>query len=71
MGKVVSSYYFVSPDRRHVAVAGAFPTEDAVREFLSAGVTGPGTIRRRDGDDVLPVITLDSNGTEIWHEHGE
>jgi hypothetical protein len=40
----------------------------ARREYLEAVVIGPGVIVRRDGDDLLPVITLRSDGTEIRHQ---
>lgn len=33
--------------------------------YLEAVVIGPGVILRRDGDDLLPVITLRGDGTEI------
>ena len=65
----MSRYCIVHLDRRHVpAVAGPFVTDGSAREYLEAVVTGPGVILRRDGDDLLPVITLRSDGTEIRHQ---
>ncbi len=62
----MSRYYIVHLDHRHVpAVAGPFLTESSAREYLEAVVIGPGVILRRDGDDLLPVITLRGDGTEI------
>ena len=68
----MTRFYIVHMDRRHVpAVAGPFLTEDAAREYLSAEVIGPGMILRRDVDDLLPVVTIRSDGTEIRHQHGK
>lgn len=65
----MSRYYIAHLDRRHVpAVAGPFLTESSAREYLEAVVIGPGVILRRDGDDLLPVITLRSDGTEIRYQ---
>ncbi len=67
----MSRYYIVHLDCRHVpAVAGPFVTDGSAREYLQAVVIGPGVILRRDGDDLLPVITLRSDGTEIRHQPG-
>jgi hypothetical protein len=52
------------------AFAGPFVTVSSAREYLKAAVTGPGVILRRNGDDLLPVITLRSDGTEIRHQPG-
>jgi hypothetical protein len=68
----MSRYYIVHLDRRHVpAVAGPFRTDGSAREYLEAVVIGPGVILRRHGDDLLPVITLRSDGTEIRHQPGK
>ncbi len=65
----MSRYYIVHLDRRHVpAVAGPFLTDGSAREYLKAAVIGPGVILRRDGNELLPVITLRSDGTEIRYQ---
>jgi len=50
------------------AVAGPFLTDGSAREYLKAAVIGPGVILRRDGNELLPVITLRSDGTEIRYQ---
>ncbi len=68
----MSRYYIAHLGRRHLpAVAGPFRTVDSAREYLEAVAIGPGVILRRDGDDLLPVITLRGNGTEIRHQPGK
>ena len=65
----MSRFYIAHVGRRHLpAVAGPFRTLDSAREYLQAVATGPGVILRRDGDELLPVITLRRNGTEIQHQ---
>ncbi len=68
----MSRYYIAHLDRRHVpAVAGPFLNVGSAREYLDVAVIGAGVILRRDGADLLPVITLRSDGTEIRHQPGK
>lgn len=68
----MSRYYIAHLDRRHMPTfAGPFLTKGSAREYLEAVAIEPGVILRREGHDLLPVMTLRGDGTEIRHEPGQ